>query len=105
MNDWLVMWMKTTAGQVALGVIVVMVVGAVAFALIWSIIMNQPLNPVAANIIAFLTGGGVTLIGGQIGAHHVTAGVTQGATVTSDATNAATPATPATPTGVSETHA
>lgn len=70
-------WLKSPPAQVALACALVLTVGVIVFALVWSIVTNQPLNPIAGNLIAFLTGGGVTLIGGQVGAHHVTSGITQ----------------------------
>lgn len=94
-------WLKTQPAQIAMAITAVLVVGAVVFALVWSIVTGQPLNPVAGNLIAFLTGGGVTLIGGQLGAHHIESGVNQGANVSASVTSAAAQANSDIPPGTS----
>ena len=54
--------------QIAFAISTVMLIGTVVFALVWSIIQNQPINPVAGNVLAFVLGAASSLLGGHTGA-------------------------------------
>ena len=61
---------KQPAFQIALAASIVLIVGLIVFAIVYSILTGTPLNPNISNLIAFLLGGGLTAGGGQLGVSH-----------------------------------
>lgn len=70
--------------QIAFAASTVLLIGTVAFALVWSIIQNQPINPIAGNVLSFLLGAAASLLGGHTGAALYSSGArTQASTLAS----------------------
>ena len=68
-------WATSRPIQIGVAIGVVLVIAVVLFGVVWSIITGTALNPTIAQLIAFLTGGGLFAVGGQIGATHYAQGV------------------------------
>lgn len=66
---------KKPVFQVALAASMVLVVGLIVFAIVYSILTGTPLNPAISNLIAFILGGGVTATGGQLAVSHYARGI------------------------------
>lgn len=56
--------------QVAIAISLVLIIGLIVFAIVYSILTGTPLNSAISNLIAFLLGGGVTATGGQLAVSH-----------------------------------
>jgi hypothetical protein len=67
-------WVKSRPIQIGVAVGVVLIIMVALFGVVWSIITGLPLNPVISQLIAFLTGGGLFAVGGQVGATHYAQG-------------------------------
>jgi predicted RND superfamily exporter protein len=65
---------KQPVFQIAIAISLVLVVGVILFAIVYSILTGSPLSPAISNLIAFLLGGGLTATGGQLGVSHYARG-------------------------------
>ena len=78
--------LSSKPAQYSFAVSTVLLICTVIFALVWSIINNQPLNPVAGNILAFVLGAASSLLGGHTGATLYARGANTQAQALSSAT-------------------
>lgn len=79
--------LSTKTMQVAIAASLVLVVGTVMFALIWSILTGTPLNATASNILSLMIGAASYGIGSQSGAKHFQNGTKEGQKAVQTAAN------------------
>lgn len=71
-------FLQSKTMQIALAASLVLVVGTVMFALVYSIWTGQPLNATASNILSLMIGAASYGIGSQSGAKHFQNGAKEG---------------------------